>query len=206
MIAPRGGGLGTLWWSAVLLAGVAASVVQLRDPAPAQPEADPHGHDHESARPKRLFAWEGEQAEALQLSAPGAAGRERRFERGREGRWQEPAARPGAPDFDPAAFLAMLSQARVDRELPAAPEALPGFGLAPPLLTLQLSGPQGAEMARLAVGTRTPDGYGRYVRAPQREGVLIIPHYQFAAALQALGLQDAGAPTSASAAAPAGRP
>lgn len=194
-------GLATALWSALLLAGVAATVVQLRDPAPSHPEADPHGHDHEASRPQRLFAWESEQAESLVLAAPGIPGRERRFQRQPDGRWQEHPAAVGAPDFDPAAYLAMLSQARVDRSLAAAPEALPGFGLEPPHMTLEVSGRAGAPLARLAVGVRTPDGYGRYLLSPQREGVLIIPHYQFGSALQALGVPDAGAPPAASAAA-----
>lgn len=199
-----GGSLATLGWSLLLVAGVAATVLQLRDPAPAEP-ASGHAHDDASARPQRLYAWDVEQARTLALAADG---RERRFERQADGRWREPGARDGQPELDVQAYLAMLSQARVDRELArqgtTAPTALADYGLAPPRLLLQVRGADGAELARLAVGQRTPDGYGRYALAPQRDGVLVIAHYQFGAALQALGVADPAAPRQG-ASGPAGR-
>lgn len=199
---PRGpaSGQATAGWTALLVAGCVATALQLRDPSPAQPQRDPHGHDNEASRPQRLYAWDERDAAALRLRSPQG---ERRWRVAPNGAWAvaeasppddnttDPPARP-AGAFDPAAMLALLSQARVDRALDTVATA--EHGLVPPQLHLEVDAADGRPLARLAVGARTPDGYGRYVQVPGREAVLVVPHYQFAAALAVMEAPHERAP------------
>lgn len=177
--------LRTIAWLAALMLGVALSALQL-NAAKTRPAAlGSHNHAHgEEHRPHRIFNWEPEEAQALTLRS--GDGRELHFER-IEAKWHSrgtPTAE--ASDFDPAAYLAMLSQARKDREFLPETDSLATFGLAPAQMHVLVRNPSGDLIAELAVGELTPDGFGRYVLTPPAASVLIIPNYQFEPAIRSL--------------------
>lgn len=179
----------TAAWVALFLLGVVLSAVQLGHDEPHHHRVHTgHGHGHEHGdqqKPQRLFSWEAEQAQTLMLAA--SDGREYVFTR-TTGGWKSGAAGPPATVFDPQTYLALLSQARKDREFDVETGALPGFGLQPALVHVRVQDAAGNFLADLSVGTRTPDGFGRYVSTPAGTKVLIVPNYQFDAVLEAVGL------------------
>ncbi|MFA7667105.1 MAG: DUF4340 domain-containing protein [Burkholderiaceae bacterium] len=182
--------LASLFWFLLALAGVAASVVQLHD-GHVERHAD-HHHDHGSEHaPKRLFDWPPEAAARLTVTAPG---RTRVFVRDpageATGHWRT-AGSEEVVGVDLATYLVQFSQARSDREIDPGNEGDARFGLAEPLLGVEVRAADGAVLARLSVGQRTPDGFGRYVRdARTPDRVVVIPHYQFGPAWQLLGLPE----------------
>lgn len=173
----------TIFWLALLLGGIVLSGIQLgADNLPVRPihEGHHHGNQHE---PHRLYFWEPEQVRTLLLQ--NVEGQEKRFTRDAYARWTSPqGASAGA--FDAEAYVSLLSRARIDREFPADKETLHTYGLSPALLRVRVLDANGSVLADLIVGERTPDGYGRYVFVPTDSNVLIIPNYQFEAALRAL--------------------
>jgi hypothetical protein len=183
----------TVGWTALLVLGVGLAVMQLdHDRGQHQAHAAQDGHDHgEQHRPQRLFSWEPEEAHVLVLR--GRDGPERRFVRGEHG-WRAegsgpPAVTaPGGGAFDPGQYVALLSQARKDREFAAAKDALESFDLAPAIFRVRVKDGAGAVLADVAVGARTPDGFGRYVQPEGEANVLIVPNYQFEVAMKAVGL------------------
>ncbi|MFT4100179.1 MAG: hypothetical protein QM674_03900 [Burkholderiaceae bacterium] len=64
------------------------------------------------------------------------------------------------------------------------------YDLASPALRLDVVGRDDQPLARITVGARTPDGYGRYVRLASRDAVLIVPEYQFRPAMEALRIGE----------------
>lgn len=178
----------TAVWALLLLLGGVLSVLQLRgDDAHFHPPHASHGHDHgEQHRPQRIFSWEVEQARALILTAQD--GSEQRFSQSSQG-WVPSTQTPGLDDFDVQGYLALLSQARRDREFTPEEGELNAFGLAPAKLQVRVLDEKGEVLADLAVGTRSPDGFGRYVRMLTDDlHVMIVPNYQFQPAFQVLGL------------------
>ena len=175
----------TAAWLVLLLLGVALSAIQLgSESSHVHPAHTGHGHSHEGQhRPQRLFFWPPEQAQVLTLRA--VDGREQTFTRAPDG-WASSTPAADESFFDPQEYVALLSQARKDREFAPDEGELHSFGLAPPKLRLQIRDAAGAVLADLSVGARTPDGLGRYVLMSTGANVLIIPNYQFEAPLKAL--------------------
>lgn len=180
--------LRTVVWLALLALGIALSAVQLasNDHHHAHRAHAAHGHDHGNHhKPQRIFSWEPEQAHTLTLRA--ADGREQSFVR-TGGEWRGPNSAAEENALEPSEYLALLSQARKDREFTPEAETLGSFGLEPALLQVRIEDGAGTVLADLAVGARTPDGFGRYVRVLMDGPVLIVPNYQFEAAIRALSL------------------
>lgn len=171
--------LRTLAWLALLVLGCVLVVLQLsgeQGPAPALHAGHHHGDEHE---PRKIFTWEPEQIATIELSSGPDARRYRR-----EGnRWLSTA---GAA-VDSAMineYLSLFSQARMDREFMPEAGDTEAYQLKPPVLHIRLADANGAALADVTVGARTPDGYGRYVMIPGDDHVLVIPNYQFAPALK----------------------
>jgi hypothetical protein len=173
----------TIVWLALLGLGIGLSTAQLGDTAlttPAVHAGHHHGNQHE---PQRIFFWAPHDVQTLVLKATG--GQEQKFIRDSPGKWTSTENRD-ASAFDVEAYVSLLSRARIDREFPADEEALGSFGLAPAQFRILVLDSEGAVLANLAVGERTPDGFGRYVQVPTDTNILIIPNYQFEEALKAL--------------------
>lgn len=194
--------LRTFVWLLVLLAGIGATMVQLGSHDDASRTdlagtARDAGHGNSAIRepgkpsgPALLFDWDVPDVASLQLTGASSS---RRFIASAQG-WREvdmddtPIDAGGAPAFDAEAYLSLFSQARADRSLPGTEEDTDdSYGLATPLLRITVTGHEAKLLARLAVGARTPDGYGRYVRLASRNAVLIVPDYQFREAIKATG-------------------
>jgi hypothetical protein len=170
--------LRTITWSVLLLLGVMLVVAQLRGEDLLHRGVPAHGHTHAAGsahEPRRLFVWEPEEAGQLELEAGGQTAVFRRAEEG----WRQlepPGA--GALAIDAAAYVALLSQARKDREFESSADGLHAFGLAPERVRVVVLDSAGETLADMKVGAPTPDGFGRYVHMGD-EQVLIVPHYQF---------------------------
>lgn len=182
----------TAVWLALLILGVALSVIQLGGKHDHASHTEHGGHDHAQHKPMRLFDWEPARAHTLMLRAQD--GQEQVYVRAGQA-WQSSGS-PSDPgdrsslnsqeySFDPREYVSLLSQARRDREFPADAGSLTSFGLAPAVLRVRVEDREGRVLADLDVGSLTPDGFGRYVRMPSSMNVLIIPNYQFEKAIAA---------------------
>lgn len=173
---------GTVGWFAVLVAGVALWAWLLNEPAPTPLVM--HG-DPALAPGDRLLAWPLARVAAIELARDGR--RVRIEQAGPAGTqvWHYandlPSAEPGA-DTGPARFLdthlAMFAAARIERSFALVPDALADYGLAEPAFTvrIQLDG-RAAPARELAIGARTPDGFGQYVRIEPDSRIVSVPAY-----------------------------
>ncbi|NLY27655.1 MAG: DUF4340 domain-containing protein [Alcaligenaceae bacterium] len=188
-------GKSRLWvWGLVLVAGVAGIGWQVFGTDTKGPVVRPgHHHHHGDAHePHKLYVWEPEDALRLVVRVPG---REWVLQRTAPAQWKtdQQVMDPGV--FDINAYLNLLSQARIDREFLPPDNDFKPFGLEQPAIELIITGQGDTPLAALSVGHKAPDGFGRYVRIPGDENVLIVPDYQFRPAeqlLQAVSSQPPG--------------
>lgn len=172
-------------WPVLLAAGIGLSFWQWYEAseAPIAQDGRTHGgqtHRHEdSGKPTRLYAWDAAQAMQITLATPEST---LTLKRGAQGWTASP--QDSMQRFDAVDFVALLSQARSDREL--TPHADQSYGLNPPQLRIDVHDGAGVPLARLDVGALAPDGLGRYVQLPDEAQIRIIPDYQTRAPLAAM--------------------
>ena len=173
-------------WTLVLVLGLGATAWQLAGEGRERtPAASAHASDAGKSGPQRMFAWEPTEATLVRV---GSADRVREFRRSGASAWEE-VGEGGAP-FDVDAYIGLFSQARIDRVLASGSGDDKQMGLDAPALRVVVQASAGKVLADVECGASTPDGFGRYVRVRGRDGVAIVPGYQFAGALEAMGVAD----------------
>lgn len=164
-------------WLTLFALGVALSAWQWHElnEAPEVHAGHTHLHD-DSGKPARLYGWQAEEAYRVQLSR----GDGKLVFTRESGAWTSNGA-----NFDPADFVALFSQVRGERQID--PEPGQPYGLEPPALHIEVSGPEEKMLARLDVGDLAPDGLSRYIRLAGESKLRMIPDYHVRAALAATG-------------------
>jgi len=173
---------GTAAWLAVLAAGVALWVWLLN--APEQTPAMTHGEptlEHSD----RLLAWPlariavidfAQDGRTVHIEQAGPVGTQA---------WHYGHDAPAGDDSERAptarfldAHLAMFAAARIERSFALDPDTLADYGLAAPAFTVRIQLDARAPPAReLAVGARTPDGFGQYVHIEPDSRIVTVPAY-----------------------------